>query len=228
MIDPVGSSSAAPVAPSTPSSVMGAGGKMGKDEFMKMLVAQLKNQDPLNPMQGQDLAVQLAQFSSVEQLMNINQTLQGQSGSESTVIQALNSTAAIGAIGKNAIAIGNSVNIPAKDPGSTTVTASIGGAGGPATLHLFDASGKEVGTRELGIVESGKQTFALGDAAKDLAPGVYTYSIDAKDFQGKPVDVQTFISGRIDGVRYGKDGPVFTMGGITIPLGSIVEIGAGN
>jgi len=52
-----------------------AGGSLGKDEFVKLLVTQMQNQDPLNPMDGKDLAVQLAQFSSVEQLMNINSKL---------------------------------------------------------------------------------------------------------------------------------------------------------
>lgn len=52
-----------------------AGGSLGKDEFVKLLVTQMQNQDPLNPMDGKDLAAQLAQFSSVEQLMNINTKL---------------------------------------------------------------------------------------------------------------------------------------------------------
>ena len=48
---------------------------MGKDQFVHLLVTQMKNQDPLNPMDGKDLAAQLAQFSSVEQLINANTTL---------------------------------------------------------------------------------------------------------------------------------------------------------
>jgi flagellar basal-body rod modification protein FlgD len=52
-----------------------AGGAMGKDQFVKLLVAQMSNQDPLNPMDGQQMAAQLAQFSSVEQLININSKL---------------------------------------------------------------------------------------------------------------------------------------------------------
>jgi len=66
-----------------------AGGAMGKDEFVKLLVAQMSNQDPLNPMDGKELATQLAQFSSVEQLLNVNTKLDemikllGQQGSTS-------------------------------------------------------------------------------------------------------------------------------------------------
>jgi flagellar basal-body rod modification protein FlgD len=52
-----------------------AGGALGKDEFVKLLVTQMQNQDPLNPMDGKELATQLAQFSSVEQLININDKL---------------------------------------------------------------------------------------------------------------------------------------------------------
>jgi flagellar basal-body rod modification protein FlgD len=64
-------------APTTgaPSVLAGAGGKMGKDEFLQLLVAQMKHQDPLNPMDGQQMAAQLAQFSSVEQLVSANDQL---------------------------------------------------------------------------------------------------------------------------------------------------------
>ena len=48
---------------------------MGKEQFLKLLVAQMKNQDPLNPMDGTQMASQLAQFSTVEQLQNANSTL---------------------------------------------------------------------------------------------------------------------------------------------------------
>ena len=49
------------------------GGTLGKDEFLQLLVSQLRNQDPLNPAEPQEFAAQLAQFSSVEQLLNIGQ-----------------------------------------------------------------------------------------------------------------------------------------------------------
>jgi flagellar basal-body rod modification protein FlgD len=52
------------------------GGTMGKDAFLKLLVAQMKHQDPLNPMDGQQMAAQLAQFSSVEQLIDANTRLE--------------------------------------------------------------------------------------------------------------------------------------------------------
>ena len=66
-----------PAAPSTntPSVLSGANSKLGKDAFLKLLVAQMTHQDPLNPADGQQMAAQLAQFSSVEQLQSANDTL---------------------------------------------------------------------------------------------------------------------------------------------------------
>ncbi len=73
--DTSGTGVVGPATPSTGNASAPITQAMGKDDFMKMLVAQLKNQDPLNPMDGKELAVQLAQFSSVEQLMNVNTKL---------------------------------------------------------------------------------------------------------------------------------------------------------
>ncbi len=60
------------------SSVNAPGGAMGKDQFLKLLIAQMQNQDPMSPMQGDQMAAQLAQFSSLEQLTNIGNTLEAQ------------------------------------------------------------------------------------------------------------------------------------------------------
>ena len=64
-----------PAAPTQPKATTKKNDSLGKDEFLKLLVAQMKNQDPLNPMDGQQMAAQLAQFSSVEQLVTANDTL---------------------------------------------------------------------------------------------------------------------------------------------------------
>ncbi|MEX0746384.1 MAG: flagellar hook capping FlgD N-terminal domain-containing protein, partial [Rhodothermales bacterium] len=56
-------------------STQAGGSTLGKNEFLRLLVAQISNQDPLNPMEGHEFAAQLAQFTSVEQLMNIGDVL---------------------------------------------------------------------------------------------------------------------------------------------------------
>jgi flagellar basal-body rod modification protein FlgD len=58
--------------------------EFGKDEFLKLLVAQLKNQDPMNPMDNQEFVSQLATFTSLEQLMSINANVSKLAGTEDT------------------------------------------------------------------------------------------------------------------------------------------------
>ncbi len=198
------------------------GGVMGKDEFLQLLVAQLKNQDPMNPMNSEEFAPQLAQFSSLEQLIQINETLTGQEGMSSAVVDIMNASSALGVIGKDVLAVGDAVRITGS--GEESVTVGVGGQGGNGTLRILDENGKEVGSRDLGFVGGGRQEIVLGNAAKDLDPGHYRYEVEVVDDAGNPVELQTFTRVQIDGVRYGPGGPVLISGTLEIPLSSVVEV----
>ena len=76
-------------------------GALGKDEFLKMLVAQMQNQDPLSPMDGQQMAAQLAQFSSVEQLVTLNETMSSAAAGQASLLESLGGSLTLGAIGKS-------------------------------------------------------------------------------------------------------------------------------
>jgi flagellar basal-body rod modification protein FlgD len=198
------------------------GGVMGKDQFLKLLIAQLRYQDPMNPMQGDQMATQLAQFSSLEQLQQINANLTNQQTSSGTLLGAVQSTAAINTIGHTVVAIGNQIKGGPDAP--ATLEATLAGASTKTTLHIYNSSGSEVASASLGASKGGLQTFNLGKLAEGLEPGTYTYSIDALDDAGKKIEVQTYTTARVDGVSSGANGLVLTSGDITIPYGSIVRI----
>lgn len=206
---------------SAPQSVLSSapGGKLGKEEFLKLFMAQVKNQDPLKPMEADQLATQLAQFSSVEQLMNINEQLGAQAGMNSDLLAALSGANAVGSLGKMVIAYGNQVEVPDQ----TEVTFRSAGAG-TATLTILDETGNVVGSRDLGSVQAGRQTVDLGSAAKGLAAGTYRYEISVQDAERGAVKVDPYTTGRVDGVRNGPGGPVFILGDREVPLISVVEI----
>jgi flagellar basal-body rod modification protein FlgD len=199
------------------------GGALGEDEFMKMLIAQLQNQDPTNPMDGTQMAAQLAQFSSLEQLQEMNTTLTNQSTAASTLLGAVQSNAAIGTIGHSVLATGNQVELGGAN-GATSVTADVGGNGATATLSIYDASGNKVGSRDLGAVSAGRQTFDLGSATDGLGDGTYTYSVDVKDAQGNAVTTQTYVSGKVTGVSAGANGLSLDIGDIEVSYGSVVQV----
>lgn len=212
----VGSGSAADLTRAT------GGAAMGKEEFLQLLVAQLKNQDPLNPSNPEEMASQLAQFSSLEQLVNVNDQLAAQTESNALMASALNNSTAVGMLGKNVLAAGDGVTVTGS--GKESVTVGVAGVGGNATLTLYAPDGTEVGSRQVGPVGGGRQEIELGELADGLEPGRYRYELTVEGQEGQPIQVQAFESTRIDGVRYGPSGPVLVSGGREISLADVVEI----
>ncbi|MEQ8329960.1 MAG: flagellar hook capping FlgD N-terminal domain-containing protein [Longimicrobiales bacterium] len=212
----VGSGSAADLTRAT------GGATMGKEEFLQLLVAQLKNQDPLNPSNPEEMASQLAQFSSLEQLVNVNDQLAAQTESNALMASALNNSTAVGMLGKTVLAAGDGVTVTGS--GKESVTVGVAGVGGNATLTLYAPDGTEVGSRQVGPVGGGRQEIELGTLADGLEPGRYRYELTVEGQEGQPIQVQAFESTRIDGVRYGPSGPVLVSGGREISLADVVEI----
>jgi flagellar basal-body rod modification protein FlgD len=201
---------------------------MGKNEFLKLLTTQLRYQDPLDPMDGKEMASDLAQFSGLEQLLNINEQLAAQQGQFDALAQVINNSAAMGAIGKSVVVDTDKLVLTADANGVVggQVYADIT-TSGVAKLTLLDQSGREVGSRSLGYIGTGTmQSFDVGSAATGLkAKGVYQVRIEVAGADGKDVPQQTYAVGTIDGLTYGQDGnALLTMGKLSIAFNAIVKI----
>jgi flagellar basal-body rod modification protein FlgD len=222
MINNVNSSSGASSTSNTPDATpLGPGGKLGKNEFLKLLVTQLRYQDPMNPLQGEEMAAQLAQFSSLEQLVNIGDALKSQQTGNDALVAAVTNSTAMNTIGKEVTAVGDQVFLP--DGGKATVSCTTAGSG-QGTLTITDSNGKVLGTRNLGYVGAGANTFDIGTAGAGLEEGGYRYYIDVKGGDGKAVQVETYTTARVDGITYGNDGALLTAGPLRIKPGAIVKI----
>lgn len=211
-----------------PASAIPPGGRLGKNEFLKLLTVQMRYQDPMDPMDGKQMAAELAQFSGLEQLLNINEQLTAQQGQYNSLVQAMNNSVAMNAIGREVVVDGDKVLLATDAQGNLDgrIMADIR-TGGMGKLTLLDKSGKEVGSRSLGYVGAGaQQSFDIGSAASNVTvDGAYQVRIDVTDDSGKDVPQKLYTVGRIDGMTYGQDGnALLTMGPFSIAYNAIVKI----
>ena len=217
-------SSGASNAPLT-TALEGPGGKLGKMEFLKLLTTQLRYQDPMNPLEGQEVAADLAQFSALEQMVNIAEAVEAQKAAQAQVLTAVNNSVAISTIGKTVTAAGNSVVLTEDKDGlvSGKVNFRVHGKG-EGSLKVYDASGKLIATKDLGELKDGLQSADIDSSVSDkLKEGTYTYAVEVKS-GSKAVDVTTYTTVKVDGISYGEGGAVLTAGPIQIPIGSILKI----
>lgn len=221
MTGPIPSAAAAPTAP-PPSPTGGVvGGALGKNEFLKLLVAQMKHQDPLNPMDGQQMATQLAQFTSVEQLMNIGDKLDMQSAENAALINAVNSSSAMNLLGRTVDVQTDVLEVGPNGP--TTGSVEVPSAGGNLTLRITDSAGHTISTTPLGFREGGYTDIDLSKAIEDLEPGTYRIAVDCDQGNGA-VSLTPRLALHVDGVRFGADQAYITSGSSTFPISLIAAV----
>lgn len=195
--------------------------ELGKDAFLKLLITQMKNQDPLKPMEGIEMTQQLAQFTSLEQLQNLN----SQFTSMNSAIQSQNNYQVLNLVGKNVKAKGSSISVSGGVPtgGSFTLEAA-------ATVQatIYGSSGELVRTINLGALKAGTHSLTwdgLTSKGTAAADGVYQVEFTTKGSDGKPVECSTQMQGKITGVTFNPDGTVsLSMSGIKINISDIQEV----
>ena len=177
--------------------------ELGKDDFLKLLVAQLQAQDPLDPQGAEDFSAQLAQFSSLEQLTNVNSNLEKIESFE----QAVNNASLINLIGKNVDSPGDRIDY---NTGETkTLNFSLSEDAAQVEVDIFDSTGNKVTTLTLSNQSAGNnQALWNGNdgTGKPVQPGAYTFQIKAQTLTGEEILAQTFISGKITDVLFEENG----------------------
>lgn len=193
--------------------------ELDKDAFLTLLVAQLKNQDPSSPLQPHEMAAQLAQFTSVEQLTQLNASMVAQT--EASHMAALVGQTSLSAslIGRQVEALGDQVMVPST--GTAQVHVDIGGAGGVATFKLLNDTGTVISTRELGRLAPGVQDLTL---PSDLPPGTWHYALEVKGPAAATVAVTTYTTGEVSSVEFKNGAIVLHVGKMEISLDDLVQI----
>ena len=194
---------------------------LGKDDFLKLLIAQLSAQDPMDPMSSSDFSAQLAQFSGLEQMTNVNKNL------EKIYQLEMDSqhTSAINLIGKTVSSSGNSFN---HSSGSSEVLSySLSSDAESVNVEIFDSENSRVDRVHLQDQGKGKNTASregFNFMGSPLPAGTYSFRVTGLNAAGDPVDVNTFSSGVVSDVVFGEDETYAVVNGQELPINSIKRV----
>jgi len=194
---------------------------LGKDDFLMLLVEQMKAQDPLNPKDPSEFTAQLAQFSSLEQLVNLRSALDNLA----LLSASMNNLGAANFLGREVTASGSQVAV-ASGKGAT-IHYNLAASAASVTIRITDSSGAVVRTVELGPQSQGAGELvwdANGSSGAPCPDGLYSVQVEALDASGQPIQVDTFLRGRVSGVVYDNGMTLLEMDGQRIPIADILSV----
>ncbi len=189
------------------------------ESFLKLLVTQLKNQDPLDPMDATQFTAQLAQFASVEQAIKTNKNLESLIG----MTKSGQVSAAVSYIGKIIEAEGNKAPLA---NGKAEFSYTLDEPAALVSVTVFDANGRAV-LSTTGEITMGTHEFVWNgvDAQGNTRPdGVYTLGVGAVDKEGIQIGVMTRFKGLVDGADTSDDIIKLTVGGVAVPMDKILSV----
>jgi flagellar basal-body rod modification protein FlgD len=179
---------------------------LGKDDFMKLFIAQMQSQDPLNPQDSSQMAAQMAQFNGLEQMMNVNKTLE-------TMLQSQTTDRAVGMvdyIGKE-VDIGSGMLKWNKNK-LTKSTFEVEQPLANAFIEVRDSSGQVISQQDLGNLMPGEHNVKWDGKLKDGSPanaGIYHFSLIGKTVDGQETPIPIKGKVKVTGVDLKTDGGAF-------------------
>jgi len=183
--------------------------ELDKWTFLMLFTEQLKNQDPLNPMESHEFVAQLATFTQLEQAYQTNEWLENITAFQSSI----NSAQSLTLLGREVTALGNLVVVRDGEP---TPISYVLPEDGPVTVKIYNQEGELVRTMDQGKEEAGYHTFVWNgqdDFGQQVADGSYTFTVTAQDANDYPQEVVHLCTGPVTGVRFDDAGnPLMLIG----------------
>lgn len=197
--------------------------RLGKDEFVKLMMAQLAHQDPTAPQSNEAFIAQLAQFATVELMQSQNENL------ESLILAqtAGNQTAMSNLVGKEVMFRTGELDLAA-DGTTTPIAATLPADAANVVVTIKDESGRVVRSLELGAHHAGNLDVTwdgLDEQGNPLPAGKYAFEVSATTMDGAVMEgIVRGARGHVDGVSFASGAPVLILGSLQIALGDVVEI----
>ena len=199
--------------------------ELDRDAFLNLLITQLQNQDPLNPTDSVEFTAQLAQFSSLEQLGNVNDNLKQLQDFQASI----NNSQAVSLIGKEITANGNSLTYTGGQP--VACNFKLDGDATIVAVSIYDHTGEFVRSFESYNLSAGNHTLqwdGMDQNSSLAAAGNYSFEVMAADANGNAIQTTTFFSGTVDKVIFDNNITYLISGNQRVALGDIIEVGVVN
>lgn len=196
--------------------------ELGKDAFMTLLLTQMKNQDPTNPLKSHEMAAQLAQFTSLEKLHNINEGIEGLRKDQAPS----HNYEALSFIGK-VITTDNSKITRMDETARHDVRFDLPQDAQKLTMTVKNADGTPVRTLEVKNLKAGRNELnwnGMTDEGNAAPKGDYQISFEAIGSNGRKLFVETKTEGVISGVNFTAQGPQLMVGKQTISMADVKSI----
>lgn len=189
------------------------------DTFLQLLITQLKNQNPLEPLDTNQFTQQLVQFTSVEQQLKTNEFLEAMMQSS----QNANNAQAVGYVGKTVTVSGTTTDLV---DGQATWIYRIDNPAQSTNVTIKDANGNVVYTESLSLKAGTDRIVWDGTTTtgEKLTSGTFTITIDARNVNGQYVPVTTEMMGVVDGVDVSGTEPYILIGDLRLPLSSVTAV----
>lgn len=220
----LGSSAANSTSTTSTSTSTGQTQTLGQDAFLKLLMAQLSNQDPLQPSDPTTFVTQLSQFSMVEQSVQQSTTL----NSIASQLQGLSGTQATALVGKN-VTVQNT-GMQWDGTFATTANVTLAGAAQSVSVAVQDSQGNTVRTMTLGPQQAGVLPITWDgrtDAGQAAPAGSYSINVSATAANQQSVAVSQTVSGQVSQVSLNNGVASLTLSnGTVVPISQLVGVSA--
>lgn len=197
---------------------------LGKDDFLTLLIAQLQNQDPLNPADATEFTAQLAQFSQLEQLSNMNTKLETFAGMADQVERQ----SALGLMGEDVVVQTAQFET---DGGSQTLGYRLDLPADKVNLYILDSNGYNVATLTGPDTAPGEYFVnwnGNNDSGQPVGPGTYQLVVRALDEDEKVLESTSLVRSRVTGVELGADSTSLNTGAGTFNMAKVERVGVGQ
>jgi len=192
-----------------------------RTDFLNLLIAQIQHQDPLDPQDPSEFTAQLTQFTSLEQLIGINESIQEQS--ELQVLSIGANAASL--VGKTAEVLGS--NFGVNDGEADKILFDQFSSSASTEVRVFNSAGQLVHVENMGSLPAGSHEYVWdgkNSIGTQFPDGDYSYEVESLDLSGNAVQITPLVVGRVTGIRFSGSKVSVVVGGQEHSMSSISSI----